>query len=71
MSARKDWWYSADDRIGFNWKAVVGYDWHPANGSTALNDSIYVYTSGGILRIGGGDAAAVYEQLKAKGAKSL
>ena len=71
MSARTGWWYSSDDRIGFCWKAVIGYDWKAANGGTALRDTLYVYLGSGILRVEGGEAAAVYGELRAKGAKAL
>lgn len=71
MSKRADWWYSPDERTGFSWRDVVGYDWHPANGGTALSDYIYVYLGSGILRISGANATAVHAELITRKAKSL
>ena len=67
MSKRSDWWYSADERIGFCWKAVTGFHW--VGGQNGFPDTIYVYNGGGILRIHGEDAGKVYEELRAKEAK--
>jgi hypothetical protein len=58
MSARKDWWYFKDERIGFRWDTVCGY--HYVAGREGFGNTLYLYTEGGILRIYGEEAAGVY-----------
>jgi hypothetical protein len=61
-----EWWFSQNGLIGFAWAAVIGYDYKPAGKAGYDTSSLYVYTSGGILRIGGTEAERLVEELKGR-----
>jgi hypothetical protein len=59
-----EWWFSQNSLIGFNWAAVIGYDYKPAGKAGYDTSSLYVYTQGGILRVAGGEAERLVEEMK-------
>lgn len=61
---RPKWWYSADEKRGFAWVSVVGYDYRSADQSGLGKATLYVYLTGALLSLHGGEADTVYQELK-------
>lgn len=63
---KNEWWFSRDERKGFNWASVCGYDYHAQNGASALQATIYVYVESGIVRVTGDEAVTLFDQMKGR-----
>lgn len=68
--AKTGWWFSRDELIGFNWGAVIGYDFKAVGKTGYETATLYVYLGSGILRVNGTEAEALVEELKGR-AKAL
>lgn len=62
-SRRTRWWYSADEKRGFAWASVVGYDYRQGGSAGFTQSVLYVYLGGGIVLLNGKEADAVYPEL--------
>ena len=62
-SRRARWWYSADEKRGFAWASVVGWDYRRA-GSAGFDKSVlYVYLQSALLHLHGTEADSVYAEV--------
>jgi len=61
---RPRWWYSADERRGFCWAEVVGYDYKQSGSSGFTASALYVYLKSAIFHLVGSEADTVYAELK-------
>lgn len=60
---RARWWYSADEKRGFAWASVVGYDYRQGGSAGFVSSVLYVYLSGGIAILNGKEADTVHPEL--------
>jgi hypothetical protein len=71
MSKNKEttnWWFSPDNRRGFNWDEVVGYDYRQGGKSIGFAQSqLYIYLKSAILTLHALEADAVFAQIKDRG----
>ena len=67
--SKGDWWFSADGMRGFNWPAVIGFDFKKAGdkGAAGYHEScLYAYTLSGILHFKGSEAEKLFEEMKTR-----
>lgn len=67
MSKKTDWWYSTDERRGFCFGAVKGFDYEqPQQIGGGLGATLYLYLDGGLMHLTGNEADTVYQLVKGK-----
>lgn len=60
---RARWWYSADEKRGFAWASVVGYDYRKGGQAGFTTSVLYLYLSSALLHLHGAEADSVYAEV--------